>query len=144
MLTVKTDKKVDFRLRTTTRLLDTAIIHDEVFHPVATSDRTTKEKEKEIETIATPGPAIKTTETLATTTRMLDATTIVSLVDNTMTPTDLRRADPTITTVAAIGAVTEITTAMGTETGIPTNDLETGVALLTDPDAQIEAGLIVL
>jgi hypothetical protein len=101
-------------------------------------------KEKEIETIATPGPAIKTTETFVTTTRMLDATTIVSLVDNTMTPTDLRRADPTITTVAAIGAVTEITTAMGTEIGIPTNDLETGVALLTDPDAQIEAGWIVL
>lgn len=142
MLTVKTDKKVDFRLRTTTRLLDTATIHEEVFHPVVTSDRMTREKE--IETIGILEPAIKTTETFATTTRMLDATTIVSHVDNTMTPTDLLRADPTITTVAAIGAVTETTTAMGTEIGIPTNDLETGVALLTDPDTQIEAGLIVL
>jgi hypothetical protein len=101
-------------------------------------------REKEIETIGILEPAIKTTETFATTTRMLDATTIVSHVDNTMTPTDLLRADPTITTVAAIGAVTETTTAMGTEIGIPTNDLETGVALLTDPDTQIEAGLIVL
>jgi hypothetical protein len=33
---------------------------------------------------------------------------------------------------------------METEIGIPTNDLETGVALLKDPDLRIGAGLIVL
>lgn len=80
MLTVKTETKVDFRLRITIRLLDTATVHDEAFHPVATSDRTTKETETGITT--TPGLAIKV---IAGTTRIRDVTTIASREDNTMT-----------------------------------------------------------
>jgi hypothetical protein len=80
VLTVKTDTKVDIRLRITIRLLDTAATHDEVSHPVATSDRTTKETEIGITT--TPGLAIKA---IAGTTKILDATTIASREDNTMT-----------------------------------------------------------
>lgn len=136
MLTVKTDKKIDFRLRTTTRPLDIATVHDEVFHLVVTSDRTTTEAETEI--ITTPDLATKTIETLATTTRTIDAMILASLVDNTMTSTDLHHALPTTATLAA----TETTIAMETEIGTPTNDLETGVALLRDPDAQIGADLI--
>jgi hypothetical protein len=140
VLTVKTDKKIDFRLRTTTRLPDTAIVRDEAFHPVVTSDRTTTEAETEI--ITTPGLATKTIETLAITTRTLDAMILARLVDRMMTSTDRHHAHPPTATVAAIGAATETTIAMETEIGIPTNDLETGVALLRDPDAQIRAGLI--
>jgi hypothetical protein len=140
VLTVKTDKKIDFRLQTTTRLLDTATVHDEAFHPVATSDRTTREAKTEI--ITTPNLATKTIETLATTTRTIGTMILARLVDSTMTSTDLRRALPTTATVAAIGAATETTITTETEIGIPTNDLETGVALLRDPDAQIGADLI--
>lgn len=79
-MTVKTETKVDFPLRITIRLLDTATGHDEAFHPVATSDRTTKETGIGITT--TPGLAIKA---IAGTTRMRDVTTIASREDNTMT-----------------------------------------------------------
>jgi Ca2+/H+ antiporter len=139
VLTVKTDKKIEFRLQTTTRLLDTATVHDEAFHPVATSDRTTTEAETEITT--TPDLAIKTIETLASTTRTVDAMILASLVDSTMTSTNLHRA-LTTAMVAAIGAETETAIAMEMEIGIPTNDLETGVALLRDPGAQTRADSI--
>lgn len=134
MLTVKTDTKIDIRLRTTTRHLDTAIIPDEAFHLVATSDLTTTEAE--IETITTPGLATKI-EAFAITTRKIDAMIVASLAGRTMT--NLDRAHPTTATVAAIGAATETAIATETEIDIPINDLETGVAPLTVLDAQTVA-----
>jgi len=134
VLTVKTDTKIDIRLRTTTRHLDTAIIPDEVSHLVATSDLTTTEAE--IEIITTPGPGTKI-EAFATITRTLDAMITASLAGRTMT--SLHRAHPTTATVAAIGAATETAITTETEIDIPTNDLETGVAPLRDLDVQTVA-----
>jgi hypothetical protein len=82
VLTVKTEPKVDFRLRITIRLLDTATGHDEAFHPVATSDHTTKETGIGTEITTTPDLAIRA---IAGTTRIRDVTTIESREDNTMT-----------------------------------------------------------
>lgn len=79
-------------------------------------------------------------DTIALTTRILDATIIEGLAACTTTSTDLHHAHPITATMAATGVGNEITIATRIGTGMRTSARETGAVLPIDPAVPIGAG----